>query len=71
MHRVDEAIDKYHPDVVYFDHGLHGHRNRRLRPKQSGAGKIEIQVDGQSNASVDLSTTGSRQPQQLVAQVTG
>ena len=40
-------------------------------PKQSGAGKIEVQVDGQTSASVDLSTTGSRQPQQLVAQVTG
>ncbi len=40
-------------------------------PKQSGAGKIEIQVDGQMQATADLSTTGARQPQQLVAQVTG
>ena len=40
-------------------------------PKQSGAGKIEIQIDGQVRTTADLSTTGARQPQQLVAQVTG
>jgi len=40
-------------------------------PKQSGAGTLEIQIDGQMNATADLSTTGTRQPQQLVAQVTG
>jgi alpha-L-fucosidase len=40
-------------------------------PKEPGAGKIEIQVDGQTRATADLSTTGSRQPQQLAAQVTG
>jgi alpha-L-fucosidase len=40
-------------------------------PKASGAGKIEIQIDGQTSATVDLSTTGTRQPQQLVSDVTG
>jgi len=40
-------------------------------PKQSGAGKIEIQVDGQMRATADLAATGARQPQQLVSQVTG
>jgi alpha-L-fucosidase len=35
-------------------------------PKQSGAGKIEIQLDGQSEGTADLSATGSRQPQQNV-----
>jgi len=40
-------------------------------PKVSGAGKIEIQIDGQTSAPVDLSTTGTRQPQQLVSTVTG
>ena len=40
-------------------------------PKESGDGKIEIQIDGQTSATADLSTTGARQPQQLVAQVTG
>jgi alpha-L-fucosidase len=40
-------------------------------PKQAGAGKIEIQIDGQTAATADLSTTGARQAQQLVAQVTG
>ncbi|HVT09182.1 MAG TPA: alpha-L-fucosidase, partial [Polyangia bacterium] len=40
-------------------------------PKQSGAGKIEVQVDGQSQGTADLSTTGARQPQQAVSTVTG
>ncbi len=40
-------------------------------PKESGDGMIEIQIDGQTSATVDLSTTGSRQAQQLVSQVTG
>ena len=40
-------------------------------PKQSGNGKIEIQIDGQSSAMADLSSTGARQAQQMVAQVTG
>jgi alpha-L-fucosidase len=40
-------------------------------PKESGAGKIEIQVDGQVKDTVDLSASGTRQPQQLVSTVTG
>jgi alpha-L-fucosidase len=40
-------------------------------PKEAGAGKLEIQIDGQTNSTVDLSTTGTRQAQQMVAQVTG
>ena len=40
-------------------------------PKQSGAGKIEIQIDGQSQGTTDLSTTGARQPQQAVFTMTG
>jgi alpha-L-fucosidase len=40
-------------------------------PKQSGAGKIEIQIDGQSQGTADLSTTGARQPQQAVFAMTG
>ena len=40
-------------------------------PKQSGAGKIEIQIDGQSQGTADLSTTGARQPQQAVFAATG
>jgi alpha-L-fucosidase len=40
-------------------------------PKESGDGKIEIQIDGQTSATADLSATGARQAQQLVAQVTG
>ena len=40
-------------------------------PKESGDGKIEIQVDGQVKDTVDLSASGARQPQQLVSTVTG
>jgi alpha-L-fucosidase len=40
-------------------------------PKESGDGKIEIQVDGQMKDTVDLSASGARQPQQLVSTVTG
>jgi alpha-L-fucosidase len=40
-------------------------------PKEPGDGKIEIQIDGQVRATADLSTTGARQPQQMVPEVTG
>ncbi len=40
-------------------------------PKESGAGKLEIRIDGQVQATADLSATGARQPQQLVSTVTG
>ena len=41
-----------------------------IAPKETGAGKIEIQIDGQIRAIVDLSTTGARQAQQRVCEVT-
>lgn len=40
-------------------------------PKESGGGKVDIQIDGQTQATADLSTSGARQAQQLVGQVTG
>jgi len=40
-------------------------------PKETGAGTIEVLVDGQTRGTVNLSTTGARQPQQLVSEVTG
>ena len=40
-------------------------------PKESGDGKIEIQVDGEIKATADLSTSGTRQPQQLVSEASG
>jgi alpha-L-fucosidase len=40
-------------------------------PKESGAGKIEIQIDGETKATVDLAASGARQAQQLVSEVTG
>jgi alpha-L-fucosidase len=42
-----------------------------IAPKEAGAGKIEIQIDGRSRATADLSTTGARLAQQTVCQVTG
>jgi hypothetical protein len=39
-------------------------------PRESGSGKIEIQIDGQVKDTVDLSTSGTRQPQQLVYEST-
>ncbi len=42
-----------------------------IAPKEPGAGKIEIQIDGQTRATVDLSTTGQRQAQQIVCEITG
>jgi alpha-L-fucosidase len=42
-----------------------------IAPKQPGAGKIEIQIDGQTRATADLLSTGPRQAQQTVWEVTG
>lgn len=42
-----------------------------IAPKEPGAGKIEIQIDGQTRATADLSATGARQSQQEVYQVAG
>ena len=40
-----------------------------IAPKEAGAGKIEIQIDGKTRATVDLSTIGERKPQQLVCEL--
>jgi alpha-L-fucosidase len=42
-----------------------------IAPKESGAGDIEVRIDGQTRAAADLSTTGTRQAQQTVCKVTG
>jgi alpha-L-fucosidase len=42
-----------------------------IAPKEEGSGKIEVQIDGQSRATADLSTTGARKAQQVVCEVTG
>jgi alpha-L-fucosidase len=42
-----------------------------IAPKEAGAGKIEVQIDGQTRATADLSTTGARQAQQTVCEITG
>jgi hypothetical protein len=40
-------------------------------PKESGAGKIEIQIDGELKDTADLAATGARQAQQMVSEITG
>jgi alpha-L-fucosidase len=40
-----------------------------VAPKESGAGTIEVQIDGQPRATADLSTTGDRRAQQTVCEV--
>lgn len=42
-----------------------------IAPKEPGAGKIEIQIDGIAQSSVDLSTSGPRQAQQKVFELKG
>jgi alpha-L-fucosidase len=42
-----------------------------IAPKETGAGKIEIRIDGKSKAIVNLSANGVRQPQQIVYKVNG
>jgi hypothetical protein len=41
-----------------------------IAPRETGAGKIEVHVDGQPRATVDLSTTGMRLAQQKVCELT-
>ena len=41
-----------------------------IAPKESGAGKIEIQIDGKIRVTADLSTMGARQAEQAVCEVT-
>jgi alpha-L-fucosidase len=41
-----------------------------IAPKEVGAGKIEIQIDGEVRATADLSTKDKRQAQQVVYKVT-
>jgi len=42
-----------------------------IAPLESGAGKIEIQIDDQARATADLSTTGERKAQQKVCDISG
>lgn len=42
-----------------------------IAPKEAGAGKIEIQIDGQTRTTADLSINGERKPRQVVYELTG
>ncbi len=41
-----------------------------IAPKEAGAGKIEVQIDGETRVTADLSTAGERQAQKGVCEVT-
>jgi hypothetical protein len=42
-----------------------------IAPKESGAGKIEVLIDGSTRALADLSIIGTRQSQQVVCEISG
>ncbi len=42
-----------------------------IAPKEAGAGKIEVQIDGKTRATANLSITGKRLAQQVVFEITG
>ena len=42
-----------------------------IAPKEAGAGKIEVQIDGETRATANLSATGTRQAEQSVCDVAG
>lgn len=42
-----------------------------IAPKEKDAGKIEIQIDGETRATADLSASGERQAQQTVCEING
>ncbi len=46
-----------------------GSRISIVAPRETGAGSIEVQIDGRTRATADLSTTGPRQAQQKVCEV--
>jgi alpha-L-fucosidase len=42
-----------------------------IAPKEEGAGKMEIQIDGKRIATADLAATGTRKAQQVVCEING
>jgi len=48
-----------------------GNNIKVIAPKETGAGKIEVQVDGKARATANLSTSSERRPQQVICELTG
>jgi alpha-L-fucosidase len=68
----------FNNDLTLSDHpgdtwtsSLSGANISVIAPKEAGAGKIEIIIDGKKRATVDLSITGARKPQQVVYSTSG
>ncbi|MEO8737840.1 MAG: alpha-L-fucosidase [Edaphobacter sp.] len=78
MRRCNLGTGDYNNDLVISDTpgdvwscSFTGSSVSVIAPKEVGAGKIEVLIDGQTRATEDLSTTGVRQAQQKVCGVTG
>jgi len=65
----DLAISETPGDV--WSSSFTGRRVAVIAPKEPGAGKIEVQIDGRTRATADESAIGPRLAQQQVCEVTG
>ena len=77
MRRCNLGADDYNNDLTFSDTpgdiwscSFTGSSVSVIAPKEQGAGKIEVQIDGQAQTTADLSTNGSRLPQQVVSKIT-
>ena len=77
MRRSNLGTGDYNNDLTFSDTpgdvwscSFTGSSVTIIAPKEEGAGKIEVQVDGQTQATADLSTSGTRLPQQVVSKIT-
>ena len=76
MRRSNLGTGDYNNDLTFSDTpgdvwscSFTGSSVTVIAPKEQGAGKIEVQVDGQTQATADLSTNGARLPQQTVSKI--
>jgi len=76
--RCNLGTGDYNNDLIVSDSpgdiwscSFYGSRVAVIAPKQSGAGKFEVQIDDQTRAIADLSTAGERLAQQKVCEVIG
>ncbi len=65
----DLTISKTPGDV--WSCSFTGTRVSVIAPREIGARKFKIQIDGRTRATADLSTAGARQTQQVVCEVGG
>ncbi|HEY5368439.1 MAG TPA: alpha-L-fucosidase [Hanamia sp.] len=78
MRRSNLGIGDYNNDLTISDtpgdvwtSSFTGRSISVIAPKEAGAGRIEIKIDGKALSTVSLSTDGVRKPQQMVFQKNG